>query len=235
MLEELKVLVEVQGIDARIHLIEGEKARLPRMVALAGEELKAAEAASAEAKAALDAANKEKVDLDIELKSEGEHLRKLKLRSTEIKTNKEYFAHLKEIEDCQKKIGGLEERAIELMEKVEGAEAALKTETEKLEEERSRFSENKARIEKRFEAGDAELGGLVKRRDELMGEVSRDSALYYRQILKMFPDSAVVEAANGSCTGCRMTIPPQVFQNVRKGEAIIKCNNCRRILYYKET
>jgi predicted nucleic acid-binding Zn-ribbon protein len=29
-------------------------------------------------------------------------------------------------------------------------------------------------------------------------------------------------------------MPPQMYNNVRKGETVITCNNCRRILYYIE-
>ena len=44
----------------------------------------------------------------------------------------------------------------------------------------------------------------------------------------------VVEARGESCSGCFMSIPPQIFVNVKKNAEIITCPNCQRILYYKE-
>ncbi len=45
---------------------------------------------------------------------------------------------------------------------------------------------------------------------------------------------AIAEARAESCSGCYMSIPPQVYVNVKKNESIITCPNCNRILYYKE-
>ena len=44
---------------------------------------------------------------------------------------------------------------------------------------------------------------------------------------------ALAEARGEACSGCYMSIPPQVFVNVKKNENIITCPNCGRILYYK--
>jgi predicted nucleic acid-binding Zn-ribbon protein len=233
-LEDLKVMVELQRVDVQIHEIEKDKERLPRLVENAGHALRESQAECDGAQAALDAANKDKRTRDTELQTEGEHLRKLKLRSTEIKTNKEYFAHLKEIEDCQKKITKLEEESLELMEKVEQAEKAFAEKKEALDGEQAKFSEAKENIEAQFKDGDIRLAELKKEREELLPRLGKENAVYYNHIVKTFPDSAVVEARDGSCTGCRMTLPPQIFSNVRKGESIIKCNNCRRVLYFKE-
>jgi predicted nucleic acid-binding Zn-ribbon protein len=46
---------------------------------------------------------------------------------------------------------------------------------------------------------------------------------------------AMAEARGESCSGCYMSIPPQVFVNVKKNESIISCPQCGRLLYVKET
>jgi len=233
VLEDLKVMVELQGVDQRIHELEKNRERLPRLIKIAGESLREAEGERDAAQARLDELYVLKRSVDGETGTEGEHLRKLKLRSTEIKTNKEYFAHLKEIEDCQKKISRLEESSLELMEKVEKAEAELGEKKNLLDEEQARFGASKTNIESSFASGDAELEELRARRRELMPKLSKESAEIYKDLLRSYPDSTVAEAKGGSCMGCRMILPPQVFNNVRKGESVVTCNNCRRILYFK--
>ena len=42
---------------------------------------------------------------------------------------------------------------------------------------------------------------------------------------------AVAEARNRSCSACFMSLRPQVMAEVRRGEDIITCDNCGRILY----
>jgi hypothetical protein len=234
VLEDIKILVGLQEIDAEMFQLEKNRQRLPRLVALARETLDNVEAEMNAAKAALEAASAGKRGVESELQTEGVHLEKLKARSSEIKTNKEYFAHLKEIEDCQKKVAGLEDTSLQLMEKVEKAEAELAEKKRLFEEEEARFSESKVNIEKRFVDGDNRLAELKAKRAEIIPSITKEVFDYYELNRQRYPDSVVVEASNGLCTGCRLTLPPQIFNNVRKGEHIIKCNNCRRILFYKE-
>jgi predicted nucleic acid-binding Zn-ribbon protein len=44
---------------------------------------------------------------------------------------------------------------------------------------------------------------------------------------------ALAEARDYSCMACRMKIRPQVFADIRRGESIITCESCGRILYFK--
>jgi len=234
VLEDLKLLMDLQVIDARLHELRKDRERLPKLIGYAGETLREIMGDMDASQAELDQANKEKRAAEDELQAENEHLNKLKLRTTDIKTNKEYFAHLKEIEDCQKKITKIEEAELQLMEKVEQAEATLVEKKKLADEEEESFNKRKVEIEGRFKSGDEEIVELTKKREETFPKVTETVAQYYNNLLHKYPESAVVEAANTACTGCRMMIPPQMYNNVRKGESIIKCNNCRRILFYKE-
>ena len=103
---------------------------------------------------------------------------------------------------------------------------------EELAAERAKFEESKVGIEKRFESGDHRLVELRLVRDEIMPALGKEAVDLYTEAVKRYPDSAVVEAKNGTCTGCRMVLPPQEFANVRKGEQIINCINCRRIMFF---
>jgi predicted nucleic acid-binding Zn-ribbon protein len=44
---------------------------------------------------------------------------------------------------------------------------------------------------------------------------------------------ALAEARDYSCMACRMKIRPQVFADIRRGDSIITCESCGRILYFK--
>ncbi len=234
MLEDLRLLIELQEIDREINDINREKATLPALVERAAGKLRLAEAEADEAGKAHAEMAARKRAIDADLQAAADQLHKLKLRTTDIKNNKEYFAHLKEIEDTEKKISGLEDEALELMDKIKEAEETLAAKNAALEEEKAEFEKDKAKIEKSFEEGDNRLAGLKEKRAAVMPKLSAKVVGYYDNMLKKYPDSAVVRAERGSCTGCRMMIPPQAFNNVRKGETIVTCNSCNRILYYVE-
>jgi uncharacterized protein len=234
LLEDLRLLIELQEIDRELSDIKREKATLPVLVERAAGELRAAEADADEAKKGLEALETKRKNIDAGLTETNDHLLKLKLRTTDIKNNKEYFAHLKEIEDTEKKISGLEDEALTLMDTVKEAQETLAAKESALAEVRAKFEEEKAKIEKSFEEGDRRFAELNDRRTGLTPKLTAKVAGYYDKLVVKYPDSAVVRAERGSCTGCSMMIPPQSFNNVRKGETIIACSNCKRILYYVE-
>ena len=43
--------------------------------------------------------------------------------------------------------------------------------------------------------------------------------------------SAVV---GGVCQTCHMGIPPQRFNELRRGDALMSCSNCKRIIYWAD-
>ncbi|MCI0664878.1 MAG: C4-type zinc ribbon domain-containing protein [Acidobacteria bacterium] len=55
----------------------------------------------------------------------------------------------------------------------------------------------------------------------------------YERLSKTRSGLALAEARDWSCLACRMTIRPQVFSDIRRGETIITCESCGRILYFK--
>ncbi|MCA1818393.1 MAG: C4-type zinc ribbon domain-containing protein, partial [Acidobacteria bacterium] len=64
-------------------------------------------------------------------------------------------------------------------------------------------------------------------------ELPKQMGAMYERIGKRIRNGvAMAEAKNGACTACFMALRPQVMADVRRGEEIITCDNCNRILYY---
>ncbi|MCM3870248.1 MAG: C4-type zinc ribbon domain-containing protein, partial [Pyrinomonadaceae bacterium] len=56
---------------------------------------------------------------------------------------------------------------------------------------------------------------------------------HYKRISVRIRDGvAVAEARNGACMACFMALRPQAMSQVRRGEEVVTCENCNRILYY---
>jgi hypothetical protein len=232
VIEELRTMVEAQQIDIEINAINTRKAEMPAMVARVSGPFDEAEAAYNAAKAAFDKADSENKATGLALEDGKDLLVKLKNRSTEIKTNKEYFAHLKEIEDCEKSISRLEDRALELLEGMDELKSAFDKAAEELDTARAALEEERVKVEASFSDDNARLEELKKQRDELLARLSKTDSAYYIRMVTKYPENGVARAAGGACTGCRMMMPPQAFNNARKGESIVICDNCKRVLYY---
>src|SRR6185503_17237256 len=70
-------------------------------------------------------------------------------------------------------------------------------------------------------------------RDQVFANLPKPmSAMYSRISARIRDGVAVAEARNRSCTARFMALRPQVMAEIRRGEDIITCDNCGRILYY---
>ncbi len=145
----------------------------------------------------------------------------------------EYTAAIREADAARKQISAFETQELEQMEVFDQAEKELKERAPEIErlgadmEERFKAFDEQARIqEQQLEAARAE-------RERLMMELPQTTSALYKRIASRIRDGvALAEARNGACMACFMSLRPQIMADVRRGEEIITCDNCNRILYY---
>lgn len=232
--EQLKMLVQLQEIDAKIRALAEQKKRLPE--ALAGlEKKRAAMQANLEAaKEGLLTAQKNKRDRDKDLEAGVQKVEKLKVRTSEIKNNKEYQALLKEIETFEQENKAVEDDILVLMDKIETASAGITVAEQRARDEEVAILAEQQQGEAEFTKIEQELKGVEQARQEMVSRVQPAVFSQYHTLLISKGGVAIAEARGESCSGCYMSIPPQVYVNVKKNESIICCPNCGRILHFKE-
>ena len=234
MEERLNLLIQLQEIDGTIRARQDEKKKLPEQLAALERKSEANKAELSAVREALETAQKSKRDRDRALEEEAQKVEKLKSRTPDIKTNKEYTALLKEIETVEQANKTIEEDILKLMEKIDAAAAEIKAaearsvqEDAAIEAERKQLEESMAKLE-------SELAADGRVRDEIASRIDAALLAKYHKRLVQQGGRVVVEARAESCSGCFMSIPPQIFVNVKKNAEIITCPNCQRILYFKE-
>jgi predicted nucleic acid-binding Zn-ribbon protein len=87
---------------------------------------------------------------------------------------------------------------------------------------------------------DAETEKLTKEleterndRDQLFVSLPKTvSGLYNRISARIRDGVAMAEARNGACAACFMALRPQILAQVRRGDEVVTCDNCNRILFY---
>jgi predicted nucleic acid-binding Zn-ribbon protein len=55
----------------------------------------------------------------------------------------------------------------------------------------------------------------------------------YERILASKGDSAIADVTEGTCSGCRIKLPPQTVIEVRSGRRLMVCESCGRILFWQ--
>lgn len=233
MNENIERLIQLQKLDTAI--LSG-RMRIDALREKADvEKTGAASSGHAYEKAVLNIRLLEKKKREKEIQTDELLDRKKKLlqKSSEIKTNEAYQAHLKEIHSADLKIFSLENEQIAIMEQIEAAEKN-REEEEKIDSVEKLSRERSIRmIEEEISRCEEELKTLKSRRKSFVEPIDRSLYDKYMAILRSNHGLAVAEAKNEICLGCNLHIPPQLFVEIKANAGLICCPQCRRFLYFK--
>jgi hypothetical protein len=232
MLPDLKLVIRLQEVDNRIAELAREIAALPKHVAEIEKKLTAHERKLEADRAALVANQKDRKKLEGDVQNSNQTISKLRGQMLDAKTNDQYRAFQNEIEFCEKEIRQAEDRTLELMgesepleKNVKAAEQALKAEKTQVEGEKQQARERTAVDKQAMEALQSERKGIV-------AELNPSVYKQYERVRKMRRGIGVAEASEGRCLACHMTMRLQFLQDLRRGDQIMACESCGRIMFY---
>ena len=126
MQNTLKLLIELQEIEKKVRALAEQKARAPVQIAMMKEEETRAGGKVEERQEMLKSAQGLRKELEREVEDLQRRQSKSKQRLLEVKSNKEYQAALKEIDDLEDLIRKREDQIIEQMEVAESLAAEVR-------------------------------------------------------------------------------------------------------------
>ena len=56
----------------------------------------------------------------------------------------------------------------------------------------------------------------------------------YEFIRKRLEHPVIVAVKEGICTGCHIAVPPQSYIELQRGQQILSCPNCQRLIFWNE-
>ena len=233
MEQQLSLLIELQEMDLKIRVLLEKQKKFPEVLASLELRRSRSHAELDAAREGLQTAQKNKRDRDKDLEAGVQKVEKLKARTSEIKTNKEYTALLKEIETAEKENKTIEDEILVLMERIDAAASQITAAENRAREEDTAIAGEQKEQESANAGVEEELKRAVHQREEAAKGIEPKILGQYQKLLGSKAGMALAEARGESCSGCYMSIPPQVFVNVKKNETVINCPHCGRILYYK--
>jgi uncharacterized protein len=231
--EHLSLLIQLQEIDTEIRSLNIRKKQLPVKLAALEDKRTANKKNLDGVKETLLIVQKDRRDREQDLESGIQKTERLKGRASEIKTNKEYQALLKEIEVAEQEKKAIEDEILFLMEKIDTVVAAITAAENNVREEENKILGERKSLETAMIKVDENLKVAEQKKQDIASGIESSVFAKYQLLLETKAGSAIVEVRGESCSGCFMSIPPQVFVNVKKNENIITCPQCGRILYYK--
>ena len=78
-----------------------------------------------------------------------------------------------------------------------------------------------------------EIAALRQQRSQILPQVETVILSHYERIKRSRPE-AIALINQGTCQGCFRKIPPQLLNEVRRGETLHSCPSCSRLLYCEE-
>ena len=232
MTEDLKLLVDLQDIDTVILRKTAVVEAIPRKVSSAEQPLRDAKTACDKCRQKLEALTKKKKEKEQLLEDTNDKIRKLKSRVSEIKTNKEYQAHLKEVEAVERERLSVEDEILSAMEALDASQREVNAFDERVRSEEERLNAFRRKLQEEVAAVQEEVSNLRLRKERVLNTVDKELYGLYKQLFETKRGLAVVETRGEVCQGCNMNIPPQLFVAIKKSEKIIQCPQCARILYW---
>jgi uncharacterized protein len=232
MLSDLQFLVRLQDLDNRVTELTREISALPKHISEIEKKLGIHQRKLDADRAALSANQKERKKAEIDIQTQEQKISKLKGQMLEAKTNEIYKAFQNEIEFCEKEIRGREDRILELMTESEPLEKNVKAAEIALGEEKKQVEAEKQGARERTAVDQKALDELNVERKGIIAGITPTVYRNYERIRKIRKGVGVAEAIDGRCSMCHMAMRLQFFQDLRKGDQVMVCESCGRIMYY---
>lgn len=232
MHSDLERVIHLQQLDTHASQARKKLAEAPEREKAFDERLSTAKERIADAKARLAANQEARRAIEKEVAVHQGRLSKYRDQAMAVKTNQEYHAIQHEMSHAQGEIKKYEDQILERMVEaddltatIKSAETALAGEQKTIDADRKRMAAEDAETQTSVDALVAERAKVIEGLDKRVIAIY-DTAYSRRQGI------AVAEAKDGICTICHVRLRPQVFNDVRKNDAIIQCDSCQRILYF---
>lgn len=232
MLPDLQLALRLQAVDRKIAGLETEIATLPKHVAEIERQLESHTRRLERDRAALTANARDKKKLEGDIQTHQQKISKLRDQSLGAKNNEQYRAFQNEITYAEGEIRKAEDHILELMEASEPLDKAVSSSEIDLKKQRQHVDGEKKRAVERTVADKQDLAKQAEERKAIVAQMTPDFYNNYERIRKKTKNSPIADATDGRCEACRISLRPQLFQDLRRGDTIMTCESCGRLLTY---
>jgi len=228
----ISCLIELQKCDSEIRDLERKMEMGPSKINGLEEDLEVVEHELDEELGEIDSCLKEKKLFEQEIADLDRQIEKSNDKLSQIKSNKEYKAALKEIDDVKFNKGQREEKLLVTLERLEQVLPKKEINNDRKKELKASFEKERREVMADIETIKAELSELAAKRVQFTAVIEKDILGHYNLLLSRKAGIAVSPVVKGVCQSCHMAIPPQRFNELIRGEKLMECPSCRRIIYW---
>ncbi|MDP6372442.1 MAG: C4-type zinc ribbon domain-containing protein [Vicinamibacterales bacterium] len=235
MLPDLERLIRLQSLHNTADDARRRIATIPSQIDALDTRLNEHGSTLDTAKQQLEANQGGRRELEKEVAAVQSRLSKFKEQLMSVKTNKEYQAMQEGIAGAEHEVQSFEERILEAMLESDTLTAAVKDAEASLAAAEAEIEAERKTIEQERGTCEASARKALEAREVLAGEIPGNVLGLFEQIVEKRNGVAVVEAKDGLCSSCHVRLRPQMFNDVRRNDRLIRCDHCGRILHFDPT
>jgi predicted nucleic acid-binding Zn-ribbon protein len=226
----------VQALDSRADLLRHQRATLPEIAEIATLQGKRTdvENMARDARIVVDdlSTEQEKVDADVEAVRTRRTRDRDRMDQGLVTNPKDLERMQHELESLERRIGSLEDDELDVMEKLEEAQAELtRLEAMVAETDEQVAALSVTRDEKLVEV-DEELARLVADRAPAVDGLPADLLTLYDRLREQKGGVGAAELRARQCSGCRLGLDQSELNRIRglAADEVVRCEECQRIL-----
>lgn len=232
MKAELEKLVELQITDTNIRRLKTAIETADERRATIEQEFERHAFSIREIQTRRDKAQAERAKLEADIEIQKGYLERNDRNLKHAQNQKEYETAMRDVDIVQKQIAALETQIVEKMTVIETVEAELATRADEINSLESNRTAALGAFDKEINKNKKEFDAETAKRHKVFVTLPDRLAAVYNRLAQRGRDGiAVAEVVGGACSACFMALRPQRHSEVRKGNEIITCENCTRILY----
>lgn len=229
--QQLDLLIALQENEREAARLQAELDRVPGKKAEMEAGLETCEQEIREWQEKVDSLKKDYRARENELELNQSRISKRKAQLNSVKTNREYQALLKEIDEIRETNSSLEDASLKCLDDLDAAEQALAEKKEECAAQRERIEKEKQELEKTARELEDRIKRLTGDSDSIAEKLDSGLVKQYRQIKQRSGGLGIVRVENAVCKGCHLNIPPQMYNELHRGNELRMCPHCHRLIY----
>jgi uncharacterized protein len=232
-MEQIEQLVVLQKVDSEMITLERILEDAPKQLRNLQEKQAYLKQQQAVIQEKVDVLMEQKTRLEGEIENDSQKVKKSKNKLMMVENTKEYHAMMREMDTMEKMNRNREEERSNLLadlSDLEGRKDALQNDINELE---ATISAQQSTLDQELAEKRARIQILDKDKKKASEAVPAPILTRYNFIRSRIPNPVIVPVSEGVCKGCHVVIPPQAFIDLQKGEQILSCPNCLRIIFWE--
>ncbi len=228
----LQPLIQLHFLDREIAALNGRLSQMPVQMKEVDRKLERALRHLQEKQNLIAENQKKRRELEGDLALIETKRKRYKEQLDGVKTNKEYTGLQHEIDLVSQAIREMEDKILAQMEEAESLKVQIEDAQKVKAREEKVLLEEKGVIEREADKLGKEMDELKSKRQHWVSQIPPPIFEEYEQLASHRKGIALAEARDAICMECQMRIRPQLFQEIRRNDTMITCENCSRILFY---